>query len=88
MALEWDYAKNYPLTPQQVAAGSNKEYWWKCSNGHSFYAKACNRTNRNDGCPFCSRHKAVVGETDLKTTHEELCKEWNYERNGEDIPES
>ena len=28
---EWDYLKNYPLTPSEVTAYSTKKVWWKCS---------------------------------------------------------
>jgi hypothetical protein len=27
---EWHPTKNDDLTPADVAAGSNKKFWWKC----------------------------------------------------------
>jgi rubrerythrin len=30
IADEWDFDKNYPETPQNVYAKTNKEYFWKC----------------------------------------------------------
>ena len=57
IANEWDYEKNYPLTPQMVKAGSNKKVWWKCKNGHSFPRIIYNRTKRNDTCPQCKKTK-------------------------------
>ncbi|HCJ56834.1 MAG TPA: hypothetical protein DHV55_05370, partial [Clostridiaceae bacterium] len=34
IAKDWDYEKNYPLTPQNVVVGSGKKIWWKCENNH------------------------------------------------------
>lgn len=31
---EWNYEKNYPLTPKDVTIGSKKKVWWICKNGH------------------------------------------------------
>ena len=30
LAKEWNYEKNYGLTPDKISAGSNKKIWWKC----------------------------------------------------------
>ena len=27
---EWEYNKNYPLTPHNCARGTSKKVWWKC----------------------------------------------------------
>lgn len=34
---------------------SNKKVWWKCKNGHEWQAIISNRTNKNQGCPFCKK---------------------------------
>ena len=49
---EWDYEKNYPLTPKEVSFGSDKKVWWKCPLGHSWRASISKRTN-GTGCPYC-----------------------------------
>jgi hypothetical protein len=65
LAKEWDYIKNYPLTPEDVGPGSMKRVWWKCKNhdGHSWIAKVSDRT-RGTGCPRCltSSGEKIVAE--------------------------
>jgi hypothetical protein len=36
VSLEWNYEKNYPITPRDVMTGSIKKVWWKCSKGHEW----------------------------------------------------
>ena len=56
LAQEWDYEKNYPLTPKDVMHGSAKEYWWICHFGHESYLKSPNkRTSQHSGCPVCKK---------------------------------
>ena len=57
--------------PATVKAGSKKKMQWQCQRGHIWQATVSNRSLGN-GCPFCSGHKAIVGETDLATTNPEL----------------
>jgi hypothetical protein len=33
------------------------------------------------GCPYCAGRKAILGETDLRTTHPEIASEWDAEKN-------
>ena len=33
LAKEWHPTKNGDLKPDQVVAGSNKKFWWKCDKG-------------------------------------------------------
>lgn len=81
VAKEWDYEKNQ-LTPDKVAPHSNKKYWWKCKNGHSYEAKVNNKVNNNGGnCPYCS-HQKLTEENSLFVVNPELSKEWDYEYNG------
>ena len=77
---EWDYSKNNN-TPNDVSYASNKKAFWKCKKGHQWEAMIANRSIRERGCPYCSHHKPIVGETDLETMYPELSLEWNYERN-------
>ena len=79
MASEWDYEKN-TISPLEVKGYSGKKYWWKCSKGHSWLASPNNR-NKAEGCPYCSGHRAIKGETDLATTNPQLIKEWDFEKN-------
>src|ERR1700686_4006294 len=58
LAAEWDPKKN-ARSAAQVAAGSNKAVWWRCSIGHEFRKSPNGRTNnrRQTGgigqCPQC-----------------------------------
>ncbi|WPS85437.1 zinc-ribbon domain-containing protein (plasmid) [Brevibacillus halotolerans] len=79
VANEWDYEKNGELTPYDVAARSQKKFWWICSKmKHTFQASISNRTSpkKPTNCPYCSRRK-VNKENCLATTHPELSKEWH-----------
>ena len=81
LAKEWHPTKNGTLTPEMFSSGSNTKVWWKCSKGHEWQAAINSRSNGN-GCPFCSGHRVIKGETDLATLKPDLAKEWNYEKNG------
>lgn len=38
LARQWDYEKNYPLTPSDVFARSPQKHWWDCGFGHQWEA--------------------------------------------------
>lgn len=85
---EWDYEKNGDLTPHSVTACCNKKVWWKCkAYGHSWQAIIQNRTKHNQGCPYCSGRRALVGFNALITTDPDIAEEWDYEKN-EDLKPS
>lgn len=88
VASEWDFTKNKNLLPTQVVAGSNKEIWWKCSQGHSYRCRIIHRTFDGTRCPYCTNKKLLVGFNDLKTVHPELCVDWDYEKNYPKIPKN
>ena len=57
---EWDYKKNYPITPENITCGSNKIFWWICSNiecSFSWKASVSHRTSMKSGCPRCNISK-------------------------------
>lgn len=76
---EWDTVKN-GVTVDEVVSGSGKKYWWICPNGHSYQSSPAHR-REGKGCPYCANLKIMPGVNDLATTHPELAKEWDYERN-------
>lgn len=80
IAKEWNYNRNGDLLPSMVTSGSNKKVWWVCTEGHEWQAAISDR--RLQGCPYCSRHRAIFGQTDLASTSPKLLNEWDYERNG------
>ena len=81
LAKEWNYNKNFGLTPMDVMPNSGKKVWWKCVNGHEWQATIAHR-NDGSGCPYCSGRYVITGENDLQTINPDLANEWNYKRNG------
>ncbi len=87
IALEWDYQKNGDLGPDMVTIGSTRKVWWKCKNGHEYFASINNRTSLGRGCPYCSGRLPIIGINDLKTKNPLLAEEWNYKLNKAINPE-
>ena len=80
---EWNYDKNKKIgvTPENMTNGSSLKIWWKCKNGHNYYATISTKINQNTGCPYCSNKKILPGFNDFETKYPELLKEWDYEKN-------
>ncbi len=76
---EWDLEKN-KIKPDEISKGSRSKIWWKCPKEHSYQANIPNRL-RGTKCPYCSGNKILVGFNDLETTHPEVLKNWDYEKN-------
>lgn len=87
LAEEWNYDKNANLTPDMFTKGSKESVWWLCKLGHEWQAPIYSRVNGN-GCPYCSGRLVSVGKNDLLSVCPELVKEWDYEKNGELLPET
>lgn len=91
MLEAWDYEKNAPILPCDVAYGTAKKFWWiGLSCGHSYIASMNRRTSENTACPYCceSHAKLLKGFNDLATTNPELLSSWDYEKNQELLPDS
>ena len=82
----WHPTKN-KIKPNAVSAHSNIRYWWICDKGHEWLTSPGNMC-RGTRCPYCANVKVLSGYNDLATTHPELLKEWNYEKNRKITPES
>lgn len=80
LTLEWDWEKNKGCLPFEVASGSSRRVWWKCTEGHSWNAVVSLRTS-GKGCPYCSGRKVLSGFNDLATKNPELAIQWDYEKN-------
>ena len=82
LSKQWDYEKNAPYTPEHVAYGTDKVYWWKCSKGHSFDMSCNKRTaeSRSGKCPICIGRR-LHSSNRLTRTHSELAKEWHPTKN-------
>ena len=81
LLTEWDYEKNYPLTPQDVKTVAYTKVWWKCENGHSWQQLISNRVKAGVGCPYCGHRKVLQGFNDLEYLYPDIAKEWDYEKN-------
>ena len=79
LAKEWNYEKNDDLKPEEFAANSNKDVWWKCSKGHVWHASIANRSKGN-GCPVCNSER--------KTSFPEYALAYYLKRSGLDVVHS
>ncbi len=85
LARQWDYAKNAPLVPADISAGSQRPVWWRCEKGHSWRAVVRSRA-AGCGCPVCAGRLLQPGENDLAAAYPELAKQWDSDRNGRLTP--
>ena len=85
LAKDWDYIRN-SVSPDMVAYGSDKKFWWICDKGHSY---ECSINNRRAGqqCPYCSGKRVLSGFNDISTTHPEIAEQWCFNLNGFDPTE-
>jgi len=81
---EWHPAKNKPLVPEIVTAGSSKKVWWICSKGHEWQATVASRT-RGRGCPHCFGKFASTTNC-LEVVNPVLAKQWHPTKNGNLTP--
>lgn len=56
---EWDYERNAGVTPENVAAKSNRKVWWMCNKGHHWRATPLGRST-GAGCPICAGKRPVI----------------------------
>lgn len=91
IAKEWDFEKNYPSTPETVAAHAGKKAYWICPKGHSYPAVVASRTNKQRpcGCPICSNAGTAlykggeyIGEHSLAKERPDIAAEFMEEKNG------
>ena len=87
LAKEWNYEKNIDLKPTDILPNSGIKVWWKCTNGHEWPA-TLNHRSQGRGCPYCAGKKVLKGFNDLQTTNPALIMEWDYEKNGNQKPDS
>lgn len=88
---EWEWAENEAenIDPTSLSSGSGIKAWWKCRKcGNKWRASIVNRAKKNSGCPYCANLKVKKGFNDLQTVRPELAAEWDYEKNGEILPDS
>lgn len=89
IAAEWDYEKNYPLTPADVAPRSNKKAYFICPQGHGSTESYISNRTAGNGCPECGRERggnahrarAIATHGTLAEANPSLAAEWNEQLN-------
>lgn len=81
IAKQWHKTLNENLKPTDVTVGSDKKIWWICEHGHEWKAPIKKRALRNQGCPYCSGKRPIVGVTDLATTCPNIAELWHQTLN-------
>lgn len=82
VAAQWDYKRNYPLTPKDVTSGKRLDVFWTCEKGHSWNISIHKRFHKLKsgtkirGCPVCA-NKIVVDENSLGYMFPDLASEWH-----------
>ncbi|MCK4345758.1 MAG: zinc-ribbon domain-containing protein [Bacteroidales bacterium] len=83
LVKQWHPTKN-TIKPSEILAGSNKKVWWKCPKGddHVWKASPNQRLDKNKvrACPICTK-RIIIKSNSLATTHPDIAKEWDYEKN-------
>ena len=75
LAKEFDLIANFPTTPENITAGTNKKIHWICQYNHKWIAAGCDRVIGND-CPKCVLKGTSKKEIAIYTEFETLldCK--------------
>lgn len=82
IAKQWNYKKNYPLVPENVAPKTNLKVWWICSKGHEWQSPILYRTSKNSECPICSSYKLPkYAKISLAEYRKDVADMWDYEKN-------
>ena len=81
---EWDYSLNKDLNPSSFPFSTSRKVWWICAKGHKWQASTNSRITKDKvlGCPYCSGHRVIKGETDFPTFYPQIAKEWHPTKNG------
>lgn len=86
LLADWDKAKNLPLEPTMVIAGTSRQIWWLCKSGHSWSTRGSKRA-RGQGCPVCAGKVVEPGSNDLASQNPDLARQWHPTKNGSLRPE-
>jgi hypothetical protein len=92
VAATWHDAKNFPLTPSDVVAGSARKVWWRCPKGvdHVWESTVAGRVKQmeadSEACSVCA-NRVTVKSNSLATRYPAVAVEWHPIKNGEYTPE-
>ena len=79
LTKEWNYKKNFSLTPDQISYGSGKLVWWVCKFGHEWKASVHHRHRGKHNCPECLLENK--NKNAILYTNPECLKHWDYSKN-------
>lgn len=63
LSKDWDYQKNYPLTPENVMPNSSQKAFWKCHICNYEWEAVIGSRNIGSGCPRCSKRERYTTES-------------------------
>ena len=63
------------VDPRSVASRSHQKMLWRCPRNHDYLATPAMRTQRGQGCPYCSNRQVLIGFNDLASTHPMIAEE-------------
>lgn len=87
LAAEWHPSKNGILTPADITEKRFANVWWLCPKCGYEWESSPNHRSKGVGCPCCSGRVPKTGVNDFKTLYPGLSAEWNYDKNGDKLPE-
>jgi hypothetical protein len=59
ISSEFHPTRNKKLKTSELLPNTTMKVWWKCKNGHEWYASINHRTQRNQNCPKCSNQTSI-----------------------------
>jgi hypothetical protein len=74
---EWDFSKNTEIDPYTTTQGSPRKAFWKCSKGHSWFARV--NTRLVSDCPICVG-KGVLKENNTLWSRTDIQKFWDAKK--------
>jgi len=80
LCKEWHPTLN-DKNPNEYCPSSHEFVWWKCGQGHEWYAVISSRSGINgNNCPYCAG-QLPTEDNNLLVDNPHLCEEWYYEKN-------
>lgn len=87
ISRQWHPSQNGDRRPSEFTRFSHFGAMWLCDNGHEYSAPIFRRS-RGCGCPVCDGKSILPGVNDLSSRSPSLSKEWDWEKNTDDTPET
>ena len=82
LGKEWDKKANgIAFHDLKTTSGSDRKFWWRCSQDHTWQASPKGRGRYGRGCPYCSNRRVWPGFNDLGTVIPQALKFWDKENN-------